>query len=139
MPCYVCGDLSESAFITGDPTKAICHPCIDKQRSIYRNPRKSLHIDPDYVPANPPKPRRLILYGDGILFYAYDLDDPEKIWVDPGAVELFLNCLHYANELGVSVYRLIVLTPEVADYLGTHWFIVPEKQEYSPRFWVATL
>lgn len=139
--CYVCNEFRESAIVTRNAKELICRECLNKQVSIYRNPAKTLHQRDDYIPVDPPKPRRLSQYtssdGQGVYFYAYGLDDPENIWIDPGAIELFLKCLYLANEKGISVYRFIVRESGVSDFLDYHWFIDPQCEEYVVNLWVG--
>lgn len=81
--------------------------------------------------------RSLSQYSDGILFYGEDVQDPKKIWIDPGATELFLSLLHQAKATETCVHEIIEQT--YPEYLKCNWFIIPEKREYFPHFWVGTL
>ena len=141
--CYSCAEVCDSAIRPKTPNDIICYKCLNAQMSIYRNPAKTLHLRPDYIPEEPPKPRRLVQYatqdGQACYFYGYGLDDREKIWVDPGAIELFLTCLFWANRRGISVCRLIARIPEISDMLCSHWFVDPDRKEYILRIWVGKL
>jgi len=80
----------------------------------------------------------LKMYGDcGVYFYGEGVRDPLKIWIDPGAIELFLNLLFEAKQLEVPVHEII--DERCFEYLASHWFIIPEKKEYFPHVYVGTL
>jgi len=82
--------------------------------------------------------RTLSQYGkDGVYFYGFNLEDPGKMWIDPGAIELFLNLLYESNTSEHSVYQLI--EQRCPEYLKAHWFIIDEQRKYYPRYLVATL
>ena len=152
-PCRRCGEMCDSAILTGDLSKVICHGCLEKQRGIHPSQQRWDHRVPKPYPwnwefpdipqENPPKPRQLWQYssddGQACYFYAYDLSDPEKIWIDPGAIEVFLNHLYLAKKFGVSVYQVISHSPAVWHMLSHHWFVDDTKKEYWPRFWVGRL
>ena len=83
--------------------------------------------------------KRLCQYGEsGVYFYGDNLCDPEKTWIDPGSIELFLHFLEVAEQENRSVLGVIAdFCP--SDWLGCHWFVVPGTQEYYPRYLVGYL
>ena len=77
---------------------------------------------------------RLCQYGEGgVYFYGDNLKDPEKTWVDPGSIELFLDYLMMAQREDRSVLRLIAERCPLS-WLRCRWFIVPGTEEYHPDY-----
>ena len=77
---------------------------------------------------------RLCQYGEGgVYFYGDNLKDPEKTWVDPGSIELFLDYLMMAQREDRSVLRLIAERCPLG-WLRCRWFIVPGTEEYHPDY-----
>jgi len=101
-----------------------------------RYPEKFQEREPYVEPKN--LIRSLSQYGSGgVYFYGEDVRDWKKIWIDPGAIELFLNLLFEAKKRELCIHRIIKET--CPEYLKGNWFIIPEKKEYHPRFIIATL
>ena len=77
-------------------------------------------------------------YGEeGCYFYGENVSDPKKIWIDPGAIEIFLSLLFQAKNSEVCVHE--VIDENCPEYLGSRWFVIPEKEEDFPRVYVASL
>lgn len=81
--------------------------------------------------------KSLRMLGNGVYFYGDGLRDPDKTWIDPGSIELFLNLLFHARKYNRNVLQVIHSIPELAGFLRCRWFIDEERQEYFPRYYVS--